>query len=181
MSKRIKKKLVTVPATLDEVEGLVNDLALTVNNHRRIAARMDAAVLKVKVEFAMALTQCATAENEITERLHAWAMANPREFEKRKSVVLPSGTIGFRTGMPKLALLSRKWNWKKALEAVQQYLPAFIRGKPEIDEAAIIGQRDDATLKMALPMCGIKVAQDESFYVEPKLEVVETRQTKEAP
>ncbi len=85
-----------------------------------------------------------------------------------------SGTLGFRTGTPALKLLSRAWNWQKVLEACQFILPAFIRNKPEIDKEQIIAQRDE--LREFLPKVGLKVDQGESFFVEPKLTEVETRQ-----
>jgi phage host-nuclease inhibitor protein Gam len=80
--------------------------------------------------------------------------------------------IGFRTGTPKLALAKRGGNWNAALECVKAFLPAFIRNKPEIDKEALIAQRDDEPVKWALPQCGLKVTQGESFYIEPHLEQV---------
>ena len=88
--------------------------------------------------------------------------------------------VGFRTGTPKLALLNRQWTWEKVLAAVRQLLPNFIRETPTVDKEALIAQRDDQNLQYALPLCGMKIVQDESFYVEPKIEEVETREKTEA-
>lgn len=114
-----------------------------------------------------------------TQHLADWASRNPSEFPKdRKSIEFASGIIGFRTGTPALALLNKKWSWAKVLTAVQEKLPNFIRSKPEVDKEAIISQREE--LDIFLPDIGVKVVQGETFYVEPALTKVPTRQTVEA-
>ncbi len=135
--------------------------------------------MRINEGYEFALAECAQALQVKTEALRAWAEANPDQFAKgRKSIEFLSGTLGFRTGTPKLALVSRAWTWVKALAAVQLLLPSFIRSVPEIDKEAIIAQREE--LAEFLPKCGLKVAQDESFFVEPKLTEVETRQVSQA-
>jgi len=110
--------------------------------------------------------------------LRAWAEASPDQFPKGiKSLALAAGTLGFRTGTPKLALLSRAWNWEKVLTQAQRLIPAFIRSKPELDKEAILSQRDEEILQYAIKACGMKVVQDESFYIEPNLTDTDARQT----
>ena len=181
MSKsRIKINLPTI-TTREEAETVMNDLANIAVNQRKLVNRRDAEVLAINSKYESGLAECALALAEKSETLRAWAEATPDCFPKgRKSLELVSGTIGFRTGTPKLALLSRAWNWDKVLTAVQTYLPAFIRSTPAIDKEALLGQRDEPTLQMGLKMCGMKVNQDESFFVEPKLTEMEARQTVEA-
>lgn len=171
---RIKIKLPTI-TTRDETEIVMNELALIANNKRTLTARLDAAVLKIQENAAPGLSQCDEEMNLKSEALRAWAEANPHEFTKgRKSIDFLSGVLGFRTGTPKLALLSRSWNWEKVLAAVQATLPAFVRSKPEVDKEALINQRDEESIMWALPHVGLKVTQDESFYVEPKLTEVQS-------
>lgn len=175
MSKqRIKKSLPTI-ATRDEAEAVMNELANIANNKRTLTARLDRAILKLQEEAAPGLAMCDAALHEKTELLCAWAEAHPEEFAgKRKSIEFLSGSLGFRTGTPKLALLSRRFNWETVLANVQRLLPAFIRNKPEIDKEAILAQRDEEVLQTAITACGMKVVQDESFYVEPNLTNPET-------
>ena len=63
--------------------------------------------------------------------------------------------------------MEEPWSRRPVTAAVERLLPNFIRNKPEVDKEAIIGQRDD--LAEFLPKVGLKVMQEESFYVEPKL------------
>ena len=74
--------------------------------------------------------------------------------------------------------LSRAWTWEKILEKVRAVLPAFVRERPEVDKEAIISQAED--LKEYLPMVGVKVTQGESFFIEPNLTDIESRQVSKA-
>jgi phage host-nuclease inhibitor protein Gam len=92
--------------------------------------------------------------------------------------------LGFRTGNPKLALISRAWNWDKVLEKMSDctsQLLGFIRLKEEVDKEGLLAsyepQPDVITL---FREHGLKVVQDESFFVEPALTDTDARQTSEA-
>lgn len=178
MSKnRIKKNLPTIRSR-EEAEARMNDLASTANNRRRLVAQRDAEVLAINSKFEGRLATCEQAIDEATDALRVWAESFPEEFPKgRKSLELVSGTLGFRTGTPKLALLSRAWTWEKVTEAVQRWLPNFIREKPEVDKENILNQREE--LEPLLARCGVKVLQGESFFIEPKLSDMDARQTSE--
>jgi phage host-nuclease inhibitor protein Gam len=177
-NKRIKVQLPTI-TTRDEAESVMNEIACIANNQRRITTARDAEVLKINERYESSLSQCEQDLQQKTDALRVWAETNPDQFAKgRKSIDFVSGILGFRTGTPKLALTNRSWNWDKVTAAVMHRLPNFIRNKPEVDKEALIAQRDE--LADALPSCGIKVVQGESFFVEPKLTDVETRQTVEA-
>jgi phage host-nuclease inhibitor protein Gam len=111
---------------------------------------------------------------EKSEALRAWAEANPDQFPRdRKSIQFVTGVLGFRTGTPKLALLG-KTTWDMALRAVMGLLPNFVRNEPAIDKEAILAQRDE--LADFLPKVGLKVTQEEAFFIEPALTDTDARQ-----
>jgi len=171
MSKeRIKINLPLI-ATRDEAEATMNELANCANNKRLLQARLDKAVLKLQEEAAPGISQCDQAILAKSDALRAWAESNPGEFAKgRKSIDFLSGTLGFRTGTPKLGLLSRAWNWEKVLALLQStpMYQKYVRTKPEVDKEKILAQA--AAEKCFDPgYMGMKITQDESFYVEPKL------------
>lgn len=158
----------------DQAETLMNELAQAANDRRKFAAERDQAVLAINERFEGIFAAIDAAMKMKSGLLRAWAEASPEEFPVRnnkpvKSIELLSGTLGFRTGMPKLAPLNRGWTWEKITQAVCELLPAFVRSKPEVDKEAILGQREEEAIKMILPHVGLKVVQDESFFVEPKL------------
>lgn len=175
-STRLKISLPQI-VSRDDAEAIVGEIALATINQIRTTARMDAEIAAVRKRYEGNLSVIAADLKAKTETLHAWAEANPQEFGKKKSVEFTQGTIGFRTGTPRLALLNRKWNWESVLAGLQQLLPAFVRFKPEVDKEALLAQRDEEIIRTMLPRFGMKVVQDEGFFVEPKLTEVETRQT----
>jgi len=178
MSKsRIKVKLPAI-VTREEAEAIMNDLAVSANTLRHVISVRDGRILEINNRFAPDIAQNEASIKLCTDALRAWAEANPDQFPKnRKSLDLANGTLGFRSGTPKLALLNRKWTWAKALTAVRTLLPAFIRNLPEIDKEALIAQRGEETIQYALPHVGLKITNDESFFIEPKLTDTDARQT----
>jgi phage host-nuclease inhibitor protein Gam len=180
MKTRIKKPQ-GATLTRADVEVMMHELRTLAQAEQKILADKNAAIRQIDASCAPALASIVKQRKPLVAAIQQWAEAHPEEFAKRKSIEMTHGTVGFRTGTPKLALLNRKWNWQSALEAVMHLLPAFIRNSPEIDKEALIAQRADDAIAWALPRCGLKVTQDEGFFVDPKLEQVETRKTNVTP
>ena len=175
MSKhRIKPAALNIFTRVD-AEAAVNEISNAANNKRKFVAKMDAEVLAIQEKYQGNIMAC---DNEIEAKaaaLEVWAASNPEEFPKgKKSIAFLTGTIGFRTGTPKLALLSRAWNWDKVLEAIQARAFQFVRNKPEVDKEAILAfvaadpNKSEVENKVLKPI-GVKVSQAEQFYVEPNL------------
>lgn len=173
----MSKNRIKIPAPLvanrDEAEAAMNTLALAANNRRKLIVKLDAEELAVKEKYAANIAACEAEIKTQSDALRAWAEANPAEFGKRKSLDFAAGTLGFRTGTPKLKLLAR-WTWEKVLTAIQERAFNFIRTTPEVDKEAILTFYSSASDKPAveakvLAPIGVKVVQDESFFVEPKL------------
>jgi phage host-nuclease inhibitor protein Gam len=183
-TKRIK---VTLPllTTRDDAEFALSELAIAVNQQRKITADRDAAVLAINQRVEGPLGDLDQVIKQHTDALRAWAEANPDQFPRdRKSIIMTSGTLGFRTGTPKLALISRAFTWEKVLDCIKASKWAwagFIRTKEEVDKDAILGthsQVEDKTAHAAdLRSIGLKVVQDETFFVDPDLTKLQTRQT----
>ncbi|MDE2099084.1 MAG: host-nuclease inhibitor Gam family protein [Patescibacteria group bacterium] len=181
-----KTRLKTLPAlaSRDDAEAAMNALANTVNNQRLLQAQRDKLVLEINAAFEPGLAQCADKAKALTAQLEAWAVGHPEQFPKdRKSLKLTSGTLGFRTGNPKLALLNRKWTWDKVLDSIRT-IKAWVREALEVDKESILhaysGSNSEDVRELfaqELALHGMKVAQDEGFYIEPDLSVFESRQT----
>jgi phage host-nuclease inhibitor protein Gam len=168
MSKnRIKKSLTPAVQSRADAETRMFHLAEAANERQALIAEMDEQLLAIKKEYEADIGQLELRIGEATADLEAWALAHPEEFGKRKSIEFLSGVLGFRTGTPKLALLNRSWKWETVTAAVERMLPNFIRSHTEVDKQAILGQRDE--LAEFLPGVGLRVVQDDGFYIEPKL------------
>ena len=79
------------------------------------------------------------------------------------------GTIGFRTGTPKLKTM-KGFTWASVLQLAREFMPSYIRTTEEIAKDKLLADRDDEEMSDKMAHCGIAVAQDETFYVEPKTE-----------
>ncbi len=126
--------------------------------------------------------QIATVVKLIEERvelLRGWAEANPTEFAGLKSLETQHGSLGWRIGNAMLKTLSG-WTWDRVLERMLG-LPQFagyIRTKAEVNKQAILVDREQIPPE-ELREVGVRVVQEDLFFVEPNIEELENRQTSE--
>jgi phage host-nuclease inhibitor protein Gam len=110
--------------------------------------------------------------DRLSASLKTWAENNVDEFGKRKSIEMFFGAIGFRTGTPKLKTLS-KWTWEKVKAAlINHKMGHYTRTKTDVDKEKLLADRKTLG-KEKLAEFGMKVHQDESFFVEVKRESIE--------
>ena len=97
-----------------------------------------------------------------------------------KSLETPQGSLGWRIGNATLKTLSG-FTWDRVLERLQA-LPKFagyIRQKLEVNKQAILVDREQIPPE-ELRSVGVKIVQEELFFVEPNIEEIENRQTSSA-
>jgi len=179
-SKRIKV-LVPEVKTREEMERVLGEIAKWKNFETITTALMNQRITEVRTEYEAQLADASDKLKALVTAAKQWADTNPGEFEKRKSVELVHGTVGYRTGMPKVEPKG-KLTWKIVLERIKSLgkpMKDFIRTKEEVDKDLILANR--ANLFPAdLDNMGVEIVQDEVFYVDPKLTEVENRETAEA-
>ena len=105
--------------------------------------------------------------------IEEFCKANKNEFDKTRTKKLNFGTIGFRTGTPKVKLLNRKYNWKTVLELVNTIFKGkYTRSKQEVAKDKILS--DYASEKLSdekLASVGIAIDQGETVKIEIDWEV----------
>lgn len=181
-----KKSRVKVAApritTRDEAESVLNEIAIMANAKRKITADMDAAILEIKNRCQPDLTRCDEQITAATERLAEYATEHVEIFPKnRKSVEWMAGTFGFRIDTPSLGLARRDFGWAKILVMiVGRRLRKFVRTKLEVDKDAILAhcgtlEKPTRFQQKFLPTLGLKLVQEEKFFVEPDLTKTEGR------
>lgn len=164
-----------------EMESIVGEIRTLKISERQTVAQRDAAIQEIDERCGVVLSQIAKDIEQRAALVQAWAEANPEEFGERKSIETTHGTIGFRTGTPKLVKLTR-WTWDRVKEAIKKRFGAqYIRVKEEIDKEAIIAAHSARQITNDdLRQQGCEVEQEESFFVDPILTEVETRVTEAA-
>jgi len=112
--------------------------------------------------------------NDVKEKnfdiVQTYALENKEElFSKRKSVESAHGVFGFRTGTPKLKTL-KGFTWPAVVNLCKEFLPDYVRTTYEVAKDKLLADRDKEEVRNHFVDVGVMVAQDETFYLEPKKE-----------
>lgn len=166
-TRRVKTTIESI-ATRDQAEAVLEQIARATIARDRLTAEMELKLTNVRAEYEGRLTALAQELDGAMPILQRWAEEHPDEFGARKSMEMVHGTIGFRTGTPKLKLIPGK-TWLRVLESLAGVFPEYIREKMEVNKEALIADREklgDDRLRLV----GLRVTRDETFFVEPKRE-----------
>ena len=187
MATRQKKKVIQ-GVTREAADNAFATFAKADASINKINADVELQCAKIREKRQAELTQLTAERDQAFDTLQAFATENQAElFSKKKSLDMAHGTIGFRTGTPKLKTL-KGFTWASALELVKTFLPSsYIRKTEEVAKDKLLADRDmeevnvtadgmvlqPMSMKDAMAKCGIQVVQEETFYVEPKKEDTE--------
>ena len=183
-----KKKVIITGVSREAADEAFATYAKSDAQVQKINADIELQCAKIREKYADKLATLTEEKDKAFDTLQAFATENQAElFSKKKSLDMAHGTIGFRTGTPKLKTL-KGFTWSAALTLVKKILPAtYIRLTEEIAKDRMLADRDleevavydtptgddrTTTMREAMAVCGIAVVQDETFYVEPKKEEV---------
>lgn len=180
MSKNRLKLTQTLLRNRLEAEHCAGEIADLKAQEAKALAEMDIAVTAIRESFERRLAALRKGIGEKSQVLQVWAEANPSEFAGRKSLDLTHAVIGWRTGQPALKTLAG-WTWDRVLEKLKSAArnACFIRTKQEVDKQVLLAARVDLKPEELREM-GVRVIQEESFFIEPKLTESETRVVAEA-
>ncbi len=166
---RIKKTIIT-GVTREQMEEAFGQYALADAEVQSITASMDQQFVAIREQHAERLAVLEEQKSKALEVMQVFATENREElFSKRKSMETAHGVIGFRTGTPKLKT-KKGFTWAAVLELLRKFGRDYIRATEEIAKDKLLADRDSDECQQLMADCGIIVAQDETFYVEPKKE-----------
>lgn len=181
----MSKNRIKVPALVirsrAEMEQLAGQIVELKIKQQQFTAEMDDRINSVRAQFAAQLALLDDNMETAMEAARAWAEANPVEFNGAKSLELTQAVMGYRTGQPQLKTLSG-WTWDRVLEKLKSLgagAAQFVRTKAEIDKQGLLASRETLGPGM-LREIGVRVVQEETFFVEPKLTQVEKREVVES-
>lgn len=184
MATKRQKKTVITGVSREAAEEAFGIYAKADAQIEKINAEIDLQCAKIREKHQHRLGELTSERESAFDTLQSYAMENHEElFTKKKSLDMAHGTIGFRTGTPKLKTL-KGFTWASALTLVKKYMPGYVRTSEEIAKDRLLADRDQEavdfvengvvkkkeSMSAAMAECGIMVAQDEAFYVEPKKE-----------
>lgn len=168
---RVKKTIITESMGIEDAEKVFAEYATADAQEKKILSEMDVAITKIREKQQDRLTSLKETKDNLFDKLQHFAQTNPDLFAKKRSIELVHGIVGFRTGTPKLKT-KKGYTWAAVLTLLKEYLPAYVRTTEEPAKDKLLADREQEEIATSLDKVGIEVTQDESFYVEPKKELV---------
>jgi phage host-nuclease inhibitor protein Gam len=170
MAREKKKVIVGVSQTLAEDAFAV--FADAYNDITKIEAKMNAELNAIRDKYQERITKLEEVKEAQKDILQVFATEHKSEW-KNKSIEMLHGKLGFRTGTPKLKC-DKGFNWTSVTELLNEYFPDYVRVVNEPNKEKLIADRDEEGFDKICKKAHIAVVQEETFFVEPKVEELQT-------
>lgn len=169
MAKRDKKTVIT-GVTSEQSEQAFASYATADARIVKINADMDVQFTKIRERYADELGQLEEEKKGAFEIVQVYATENKDVlFKKKKSVESVHGIYGFRTGTPKVEKL-KGFTWDAVAKLAKAFLPNYIRTSEELAKDKLLIDCKEPEVATKLADIGVKITQDEAFYIERKSE-----------
>ena len=162
-AKRIKTGI-----TKQQFEDAMEKYAEAEHREMEINKAIEYEVSELMEKYEDELICLAQGKNKAFETARSYCMNNKAElFGRRRSIGTVNGTVGFRLGTPRLKT-GQDSNWNKVLATLKEKLPAYIRISEEPAKDQLLADRHKEDVAPVLMEVGVRVVQDELFYIESK-------------
>jgi len=152
----------------EAMESLIGEIAALKNQQRLLTADMDGQIQSIRRQFEAQLAAQNEALDLKMEHARLWSEANPQEFGAARSIETVHGAVGWRTGQPALKTVPG-WTFDRVLQTLKTAgASGYIRVKEEVHKQNLLSDRE-AIGAEKLRELGLRVVQEETFFVEPKL------------
>jgi phage host-nuclease inhibitor protein Gam len=175
MSKR-EKIVPCVIASREGLESVVADVVRLKLEHVRATVALEQEIAALQEKYQERLLNLAK-QIEIKEAgVYVYCPGHRKElFPEKKSIDMLLAVVGFRDNPPSVGKLANKDTWSAIARRLQllswgeEYLST---SDPEVDKKKILSDRARLTAEQ-LKEAGLKIEQEENFYIEPKSQVAE--------
>lgn len=170
MAKRATIKTSHAATSRDEVERLLLDLGEIQRRRELIKLALDESISAARATAADEDAPLKIREESAVAAIQAWAEVNRPSLtaDGLKTVPLANGVIGWRTGMPTVAI-KRGTDLPDLLRRlIDRGLSVFVRHAPDLDKEAILRADDTDLSRLRYVAPEIAISQIERFFVEPK-------------
>jgi phage host-nuclease inhibitor protein Gam len=157
--------------TLNQADEALRQLAEIAREQAEIECGLNARIDQLKTEAKLRMEPLATARGRLEEALCVFGIQQKGEVfsERKRSVELPFGLIGFRKATS-LRLLA-KHTWAMVLKRLQDLnLQDGVRTKAEVDKDSLRGWPDER-----LATIGVRRETTDEFFIELKQEEITGR------
>lgn len=185
-----------------KVAGLINriDFEITIERIACATTQLREVEAELAADIQLAQEVHAAAIAELREEIQAKAALCEKYAEDHRDELLPEKDVksaetvfaryGFRLGNRTVVLLNKRYTWEDVIETLKEYqVLDVIRTSFEVNKEAILAKTDSGgvvslrvedsedTLLFELADFGMKIAQKETFFIEPKVDGAETIKT----
>lgn len=172
MATREKKKVivnVTSEAAQDASQGYTTSHVKLM----KVEAKMNEEINRIKSKYQEEIEQLNAEKDTHFEVLEVYATEQQDSWGKAKSLDMLHTKIGFRTGTPKLKC-DKGFNWVSVTSLLKEHYPDYVRTIDEPNKEKLIADRDNDGFDKICKKAHVSVVQEETFFVEAKLEELAT-------
>ncbi|MDE2097830.1 MAG: host-nuclease inhibitor Gam family protein [Patescibacteria group bacterium] len=160
------KKATKDLASVEQCEAAMYRLLLATLELEKLVADRDEHVARVQRSYESDINPLTDEVADLTAQLQQYYVLHLDKIEQagKKSLQLQYGVMGRRLSPKKLQLLNKSWTWSAVLVKLREIFgDRFIRTfDPEVDKEKIKSEMEAEYFRQ----CGLKLHQDENFYVE---------------
>jgi phage host-nuclease inhibitor protein Gam len=172
MTTKRQSKPVITGITDEQYEDALSQYATSDAELQKINATMDLQLTAIRERYADRISTLTDNRERSFDLIQTYALERKDQlFTHRKSIETAHGIIGFRTGTPKLRTL-KGFTWPAVANLLKEFLPDHLRVIEEPAKDRLIADRDNPQVAELFPKCGIRVTQDESFFIDLKKEEI---------
>lgn len=152
----------------EEYEKSMAEYAAAEAKSQTLTAKMEAELNKVRAKYAVDLEDLEEVKETHFKVVEQYAIEHREDlFKDKKKVEGMYGTIGFRTGSPKLKLIDG-FTWPYVTERCREFLPEYVKTSYDLAKSKLLADRAKTGMDELFEKVGVKVVQEESFYLDPK-------------
>ena len=173
----MKKKSIEVKGAIEsreELERAMGEYAAATLALEARKVEMENALREVRDEYEQELAGLKLAAEVPFKQLELWARRHPEQFEAKRSMDLVHGSIGYRTGMPRVSV-KRGTDENALCELLENHgYGRAVRVAKELDKEEIIrcarseSEEEKHFAEGLASEFGLKVSQTERFYAEAR-------------
>jgi phage host-nuclease inhibitor protein Gam len=173
MTKTREKKVLIQGVSRERAEEAFAEYAAADALQQQFTSKMDGEITRIREKYQDKINDSQERKELSFEIMQAFATEKKDElFAKKKSLEMVHGIMGFRTGTPKLK--TRKgFTWGAVTNLLKELMPGYVRTTEEPAKDKLLADRDDPAVAGMYVKIGVYVDQDETFFVEPKKEILE--------
>lgn len=165
----------TKRVTAEQYQAALDNYVSNGNKIAEQTAKYNTQLEALSKKYTPIVTELADEQKKHEEIVQQYAEQNRSAlFGKQKSIEVQGVKIGFQLSKAKVELATEATDkdtaeglWANALKLMKKLLPDHVRTVEEISKAKILEDKEQPKVVKALAKCGLKIAQEESFYIKP--------------